>query len=418
MKSENFFVRFTKLSNKKLKKLGEKMESVLLHKKNKTYEFLMIIIFMTNISQLPILYETNLFGNIINLLWIVFVLYLLLTFNFKFKIKLFSIKVFIIFNLLIMSMSVLNSTNYLSSNFIYPMFLSMFIMSLGQFIGQIYGVKIMKSISKIYISSAMIVASYIYVDSFLGSNWINIGYVYSAKNSLAPILLIAIVFMCFYNFTDNKFINNVSLLFMVTLIIMLKSRATILGLILLVLYITLFVIKKKNSKLIAIMSIFLFTIVIFRNSLANDFFINNILLNNKQGSDLNSISSNRVDHLEYFKTYFSEYIWMGNGGKYLESMPLAALFSYGIIGSIPIFILALYPFFVSFKYRKIKLHSEIRKIIVAICLIMLANGIFEELSPFGPGVRCYMLWLLTGIFLGLIIRENDTKGQNVFQEDI
>ena len=42
-------------------------------------------------------------------------------------------------------------------------------------------------------------------------------------------------------------------------------------------------------------------------------------------------------------------------------------------------------------------------------ILLLTNGLFEELSPFGPGVKCYLLWMITGIYLGLKVKKERIK---------
>ena len=37
---------------------------------------------------------------------------------------------------------------------------------------------------------------------------------------------------------------------------------------------------------------------------------------------------------------------------------------------------------------------------VLIALGYSVNGLFEGLTPFGPGVKCYYMWLLFGILVG------------------
>lgn len=67
----------------------------------------------------------------------------------------------------------------------------------------------------------------------------------------------------------------------------------------------------------------------------NNFIINEIIFNNRDMS-INSLSSGRDVHWKRFAQEFGDYMFVGTGGTYLESMPLAVLFSYGIIGGIPV----------------------------------------------------------------------------------
>ena len=124
------------------------------------------------------------------------------------------------------------------------------------------------------------------------------------------------------------------------------------------------------------------------------------MLNNKDVSDITAVTSNRDEHLEKFVRLFPSYCLWGNGGAYLESFPLAVLLSYGIIGGIPVLMYSLLPLHIAMKNVKVETYRVFCIVIIALNIIMWVNGIFEEQSPFGPGVKCYYLWLVTGLFLG------------------
>jgi len=54
-------------------------------------------------------------------------------------------------------------------------------------------------------------------------------------------------------------------------------------------------------------------------------------------------------------------------------------------------------------YYGIKLPAKLGKwkiLLIAISATYLLNGLFEELTPFGPGVKNYMLWFLFGLLVG------------------
>lgn len=91
-------------------------------------------------------------------------------------------------------------------------------------------------------------------------------------------------------------------------------------------------------------------IIIFTNAELYNLYIKEIILNNKDINDLTAVTSNRDLHVEYFKANFGMYWFSGTGGTYLESMPLAVLMSYGILGGIPVLLFSLQPLYIGFKY--------------------------------------------------------------------
>ena len=74
--------------------------------------------------------------------------------------------------------------------------------------------------------------------------------------------------------------------------------------------------------------------------------------------------------------------------------------TYGILGSIVVFILAILPLVnLTYSTARYDMLPELRYITIILWWISMVNGIFEELAPFGPGVKCYLLWLLCGIYI-------------------
>ena len=146
-------------------------------------------------------------------------------------------------------------------------------------------------------------------------------------------------------------------------------------------------------------------------------FVEQIFLVNRDAEDITAVSANRDLHLAYFLENFSEYWITGTGGIYLESFPLATLMSYGVIGSIPVFVSALLPIVISFSDRGKKELRTVRNLVCSINLLMLINCLFEEQTPFGPGVKCYALWMLFGLYRGMRLQrsiENEQKASADF----
>ena len=139
-------------------------------------------------------------------------------------------------------------------------------------------------------------------------------------------------------------------------------------------------------------------LIIFQPNV-NHLIVDEILLNNRS-SDLATLSSGRDYHWYIFRTEFYNYLFMGTGGTYLESMPLAVLMSYGLLGGIPVLLFAIKPLCYAIKERKSKKYHLYTVLVISISLTMLINSIFEEQAPFGPGVKCYFLWLICGLYIG------------------
>lgn len=366
--------------------------------------WLALICFATNISQLPILLGNSIVKISLLFFWILLFGYIIFNYSDKLKFSIIPIVgLVMIFDVTILLEQLFIGQGYITSSFIYPVHLSLFILIISYFVGQVSDSLIVNKIAKFHVISSLILALFIYFDTFRGTDWSNsMGYLYKSKNSISQILLIAIVFLGMYYKGKQNFVKWIAIGFLAFLTLMLKSRATIAGLILVVLYFTFVYFKPKDKKLVLILLFFIAVITIYKNQHLYDLIINKILLNNRGNTDLETISSGRIDHLNYFISYFPDKWITGYGNVYLESFPLAALMSYGIIGATPLFILSLAPLYICFRNRKEKRFNKLRTMVIVISIIMLTNGIFEQLAPFGPGVKCYTLWLTTGLYIGLI----------------
>ena len=63
-------------------------------------------------------------------------------------------------------------------------------------------------------------------------------------------------------------------------------------------------------------------------------------------------------------------------------------------------IIAIYPLVWGLK-RKAMI-EPLYIIFIAIALTYIQNGITEQLAPFGPGVKCYVLWFMMGTLVSIV----------------
>ena len=353
---------------------------------------------LCNLTQIPILYDNRILSLGYSGAWI-FLVVILLIYDKKINIMYFVLPLFFDIYCIILF---LGKGAYISSDLFRPINLCTFILLIGILAGRFLDESDLKKISWAFIWSALFVAIYLYFDIFRGVDWAATGgYLYGAKNSAGQIFLTAIILLVLLFFKSHKIIVISLCSIFLALIIMMKSRATVVTLCLVIVYLILFVIEKPLYKMIGIGAIFVLSIIVLTNDSLYDLYVNQIMLNNKDINDFSAITSNRDIHYEFFEKYFGQYWILGTGGTYLESMPLSVLMSYGILGGAPVLLYSLFPLYVGVKnVKKRKEYRILCHIIISLGLVMWINGIFEEQSPFGPGVKCYFLLLVTGIFLG------------------
>lgn len=364
-------------------------------------KFLSIVIFITNITQLPQLIATGYNSKITLIVWGMALFYLLS--QRVFCLNLWCLNgVFCAGALVIISLffELFSNQNYMSIGLLYPFMLSVFVFCIGGMYSFFRDEIEMSSLYISYIFSGFIVAVGVYYNSFAsGFSWTSRTYAYASKNSVSQILLSVIVLLLFADLKDRipQFLRVIGTVFLIMLLLMLKSRASLIGIVIIIFYILLNKNILLRYKVALLVIIAFFTGIIMTNTIAYDVFVNGIIFAGRSSSNLNDVSSGRYGMLQNFISIFPDN-WIIGVGNYnitenMESFPLAVLIQYGVIGCIPIVVFLLLPFKI---IRKIK-NNNSKRVLIVLVLCYYMNGLFEELAPLGPGVKCYLLWFLLGI---------------------
>lgn len=385
-------------------------------KENNFSEWLLALTcFVCNISQMPELIGRSFANYACYAVWLAVFAFAFfprrqkLRFDFRMFIpiglfSLYSVIIFLIFRL-----------NFFSSNLFQPICISVFVTVTSFLVGQNFSEGGLRIVSFGYITSAALVAFDVYYQTFRGVDWLAAdGYLYASKNSASIIFAIAIVLSLFTFAKSRPVVALLLTAGFASVIFMTKSRASILSLMIIIVYIIIVATKHRFAWL-AVMGVFVSVIFLDKDMYRT--FVEQIFLVNRDADNITAITANRDIHFEYFLEHFGESWITGTGGTYLESFPLAALMSYGVIGSVPVFVSAVLPIVVSFSDRGKKDLRTFRNLVCAINLLMLINCLFEEQTPFGPGVKCYALWMLFGLYRGMRLQrsiENEQKASADF----
>lgn len=381
---------------------------------NTITNILVIVVFILNLSQLPIFLNNGMIKIVTFFSWLILLYFIFISKGRRLNVDLIKyLTPLFLFDILMMIFEILTGNGYLQSEFIYPIHLSAFIFTVAFFLGQCVKENIIHKIAKSYIFSSLIVSLVVYIQFFKGKSFFaNEGYLYTSKNSLAISILISLLLILIVEKKLNTIKKVILSAFFTFMIIIMQSRTSILCGIIAIIYNIIFIKKSIIKKLLYTIILLIIIIMIFNNDYFRNIIMNNIM-NIDVGSNINSISSGRIEQYSGFAYIFRNNYLIGNGGIYIESFPLSVIASYGIIIGFFVFIFSLIPFIILIRYRKIKKYEMLRKIILLIGIIMLINSLFEQLSPFGPGAKCYTLWLFTGIYLGLIKKIKMSGGVEV-----
>lgn len=373
-----------------------------LNQLQRTFSFIIIsACFFSVFSQMPFLVNKGITQLVSFPMWIILFLCSVIFSNGKIK-K--SVGVIIIPSILFLLMVLIDSlftlNDYFSSSLLYSFLISLFIFGIGILTEKWCSKEIVYKICCSYVLATVIVSLSIFVNYFgLSFDLSSKVYGYASKNSISQIIYTAIIILILKikpEKTIYKACKIIIILFELLLLMFLKSRATIVGLVICVIILVLS--KKTNRKLkniIVICGICLI-IALFTSAAFNDMIFNDILFAGREANNLDSLSSGRVSIINQFPEIIKGHWLFGIGATYYECFPLSAIIQFGLIPGMILIIISLIPLLFGCKRLKI---SEDWFLLTMIAVGYNINSIFEGITPFGAGIKCFFLWLLLGILL-------------------
>lgn len=244
----------------------------------------------------------------------------------------------------------------------------------------------------------------VYVKYLVGADMFSTVYAYGDKNSAAQIFLSACIIL-FTLFRPSNFAQKIVAYSLIVILLyvmfVLKSRATLLGFFFVLGYFT-FVYKNKKVRYVFFLSIIAMCIYILSNPSFYRTLVEGILFANRDSTDLNSLSSGRVEQLETCVDLFVSSPIIGIGNKYFDCFPIIILTQYGIMGAIIVFV------FIANRIKecvyKLDLNDQLDLCAFLLMMTYMLNSLFEAQPPFGPGVKCFPLWMIWGIMLSTKVR--------------
>ncbi|ANE40854.1 hypothetical protein JM64_01660 [Fervidobacterium ngatamarikiense] len=362
-------------------------------------------VFFTVISQAKVMWNNVAFEAMPHIIWFLLLLTVFVKRrNLDLDIKFFA--VLFLFDLFLLIAQITTGKEYLSSNLVIPIHLSAYVYMVAYNVGKVSRISIFQRAAKYYVASVILLSVFIYINAFHGRDWLNSAYyLYGAKNSAAPIIVVGALLIIIFDLFRSKILKTAVMTFLIVLVFMMKARSSITGLFVSILYYSFVGVKGDRKKFVYAAVIFATVFLVFTNSYLYDLVINRIILINRYNADLDEIASGRISQIKMSKNIFPLAPLVGHGGFSIDSFPLVSLASYGILGSIPVFMLSTYPFLKRLKRTVLDQSEKIEKLIVILGLFMWVVGVFEELSPFGPDTRCFMLWTMAGLYSGIQAKE-------------
>lgn len=254
----------------------------------------------------------------------------------------------------------------------------------------------MRMICLISLASALLLAIEVYQSFLVKVELSQVTYAYQQKNSMGQILLsCAVVWLLNVSSFSRKSVKAAGVALLVLLIViifLMKARATILGGIVALLYVVLRT-KRKFLRYSLIVLIIATLVFFLYYPDVYDNIVHSILLNNHSGGKWDDVSSGRIRLISHALKEIPSNFFLGVGSHYLDCMPVAVIWQYGIIGGSIIFA---FIYHLSKRVFTLQRTVDIHITTIVLYLITMTNSIFEAYAPFGPGIKCMFFWMFFG----------------------
>lgn len=246
--------------------------------------------------------------------------------------------------------------------------------------------------------TCMILALNIYTEFLASANIESRSYAYTSKNSAAQILLNCIILFLASKYSKRLFtiVSIIIVLCFAVEIFLLKSRATILGLFFAVGYLAFFTKNRQIKRIVQCFGV-LCLVYFICNTAALDSIVNNFLLGNRDASNLDDVSSGRFTIISSVIMLFNTSPWTGVGNLYVDCFPVSVLAQFGILGSVIVLLFILY--LIKEVFFRLKANSPLFLANYLLVATILINSLFEAQPPFGPGMKCFIIWMIFGFSL-------------------
>lgn len=278
--------------------------------------------------------------------------------------------------------------------------ISFFVLIVSFNFWRIYGSqKVLRNISFLVLLSSLLLSYIVYTGYLSNYSIFEKVYAYSSKNSLGQIILSSAI-LAFVLYKPSKLLIKIpyyiSIVYIIIIVFILKSRATIACVFFVTMYYVLFY-KDRRIRIVFIGALTAIVVYVLKNPWAYDAIVNAILLGNRDASDLDDVSSGRLTLMRDCLALIEKNPLTGNGNYYFDCFPLVMIAQYGIIGAFFVFFFLANK--IAFCIKKLDRKIGLDLALFLLFFSFLINSLFEAQPPFGPGVKCFQLWMTFGFVL-------------------
>lgn len=224
--------------------------------------------------------------------------------------------------------------------------------------------------------------------------------IYASKNSAAQIILGCGVVGLICIQKNSKLSNAivaVGVVAMSVIVFILRSRATLVSYFAILTYLV-FTSPKKWHRVVLLGVCVAAVVYVLITPEYYTLIVENILFNNRESGNMDDLSSGRVEIISGIWEDYQKSPMFGLGNLYVDCMPFAMLVQYGVPGFLIVMTFLAYVLKISWDCRKMGRVGECSFLLVSSFMV---NSLFEAQPPFGPGVKCFFVWMFFGFMLAV-----------------
>ena len=374
------------------------------YKRNKTL-FVDLICIVTNLSYYPIFVSSG-NGRLITLgMW--GILFVALLARGKLFVKGTNVLtgtlfLYVVFILNLVISTCVSQKSLLSNHFFLPVSIAVGILLAGNALGKGWNRSDFQKLCTVYMYSILSISVFVFLFYLRGTDFSTSLYGYSfGKNEITVLFLCANAIACIlYKPTAwwQRLCQVATITFCTIDIIMLRSRSVMFGMLILILTVIFFA-KSINKRIRILIILTLVAAVVFLSMHQDimDIFMKQFIFAGREYTDLNTLSSGRGDQISLGLEVFRNNWLSGAGARQtLDCFYVSALANFGLL-CWPLVILSVMP--MAWSIINIKKNGEFAVLFFVIAASFFVLSLLEELAPFGPGTRCYFLWMMWGILM-------------------
>lgn len=358
--------------------------------------------FLTVMSQLPVLVLHGLSSSISRSVWMFF-FGLILVVKWESLVLRRVVFPFVMvgcYTIFVLIATMLNTNGGYLTGLFSNVLLSFFILLVSMLIGKDLTERDLYLCGKIYVLASVILALVLYVTIYRSYDISNVVYAYSSKNSAGVILFTGALIAFVYGWHPGRkwvnFCNLMVITFLIYMVMIMKVRAMIVCIPIVAICAFMRAPFRRSIRVPVLLLCISLVIALQFDSVYN-LLIDNILFAGRGGSLVDASSGRYEQWASFFENMQGQELF-GDGQTEQESLILTAFLQCGIFMGGMIITYAAWP--VTWALRRTKEENNQHLfLLLLIALTYFIDAIFEMLAPFGPGARCFYLWMLFGCIL-------------------